>query len=240
MWKSPKMIAFTLLTAGLYATLIFPFHQYTLFGGHADFGRLGIGIPVAFSFMFGPATAWGAAIGNVIRDAATSKLNVASIFGFVGNFFIGYVPYKLWSVITTEKPDLKSLKKLGLFAGATVFACCICGVIVGWGLYWLGWAPFMPTALLVVLTDALWAIVVGSVLLALTYGYISKRKLLYTDVLNISQTRDSWSKTRSVAIFAFAVSAVLCFILGLDVNVSPLVLLPIVAVSLVAISVACR
>jgi len=30
--------------------------------------------------MFGPATAWGA-IGNVILDAATSKLNVDSIFG---------------------------------------------------------------------------------------------------------------------------------------------------------------
>ena len=61
MWKNPKMIAFTMLTAVLYAALIFPFQQFTIFGGHADFGRVGIGIPVAFSFLFGPAAAWGAA-----------------------------------------------------------------------------------------------------------------------------------------------------------------------------------
>lgn len=105
------MIAFTALTAGLYAALIFPSFQFSLFGGLADFGRVGIGVPVAFSFLFGPAAAWGAAIGNVIRDIATGELNAASYFGFIGNFLVGYVPYKVWRALTTQKPDLKSLKK---------------------------------------------------------------------------------------------------------------------------------
>ena len=53
MWKSPKMIAYALLTAGLYFTLLYPFQGLTFFGGYADFGRVVVGIPIAFSFLFG-------------------------------------------------------------------------------------------------------------------------------------------------------------------------------------------
>ncbi len=187
MWKKPKMIAFTLLTAVLYAALILPFMEFTIINGHADFGRVGIGFPVAFSFLFGPAAAWGTAIGNVIRDVATGGLDAASVFGFIGNFLIGYIPYKLWKALSSEKPDLRSLKKIGLFMGIAVLACFVCGVIIAGGLYLLGFTPFMPTAAIIALTNALWAIIVGSIVLALTYNAVSKRKLLYIDILKKPQ-----------------------------------------------------
>jgi energy-coupling factor transport system substrate-specific component len=240
MWKNPKMIAFTLLTAGLYAALIFPVSQFSLFGGHADFERVGIGVPVAFSFLFGPAAAWGAAIGNVIRDIATNKLNVASIPGFIGNFLIGYIPYKLWRAVTAEKPNMKSLKTFGLFVGIAVLACSVCGLIIGWGLLWLGWAPFMPTAFLIGLTDAVWAIVLGSILLALTYTSVSKHGLLYTDILKINQPAANWSKTRSLGILVFCFSTLLCFTLTLAFSMNHFVLLSLVAISFVATAVVCR
>lgn len=154
MWKNPKMIAFTALTAGLYAALIFPFQQFTFFEGNADFLRVGMGIPVSFSMFFGPAAAWGTAIGNLIYDASTASLSTASIFGFVGNFMVGLIPYKLWGILTTEKPDLKTAKKLALFVGLSFLACVVCGIVVASGLYWLGIAPFMPTVAVIALTDA--------------------------------------------------------------------------------------
>jgi energy-coupling factor transport system substrate-specific component len=183
MWKKPKMVLFVLLTAVLYEILIFPTQGFTLFGGYADFGRLGVGIPIAFSFLFGPAAAWGAAIGNIIRDIVTNNLDASSFFGFFGNFLMGYLPYKLWNLITAQKPDLRSIKKVAIFVGVTVVACCVCGVLIASGLYWLGFTPFMPTAAIIALTNTLWGVLFGSIVLAIAYPYVSKHQLLYSDLL---------------------------------------------------------
>lgn len=238
MWKSPKMISLMLLTALLYPASLYPLQGFTAFGGYADFGRMGVGIPVAFSFLFGPAAAWGAAIGNVIGDIIIFHVDVSSFFGFAGNLLISYVPYKLWRAITAEKPDMKSIKKFSLFVSVVVAACMICGITIGWGLYWLGFTPFMPTAAIITLTNMLWAITIGAVILALSYNYVRKHKLLYTDILKIQQTEPSWSLPRTLAILIFAISAVACFAVGF--NVSPFALLPFVALALIAIGLACR
>lgn len=95
MWKNPKMIAYALFTAVLYPAVMYPFLQFSFFGANADYLRVGVSIPVAFSFLFGPAAAWGAAFGNVIYDVFTNSVNAASFFGFIGNFLIAYLPYKL-------------------------------------------------------------------------------------------------------------------------------------------------
>jgi energy-coupling factor transport system substrate-specific component len=183
MWKNPKMLALTALTALLYAGSMFPFKDLTLFGGYVDFGRFGIGIPVAFSFLFGPAAAWGAAFGNLIYDASVGGLNYGSIGGFVGNFLIGYLPYKLYSILSKEKADLKNLKTLGLFAAVSALACVVCGLVIGFELYLLYGLPLAYIISMIAITDGLWAIILGSILLASTYGLVSKHKLLYTDIM---------------------------------------------------------
>jgi energy-coupling factor transport system substrate-specific component len=241
MWKSPKMIAYVALTAVLYALLIFPFLQFKIFGGHGDFGRIGIGIPVAFSFLFGPAAAWGAAIGNTIRDAATTGLDSVTVFAFIANFLLGYIPYKLWNALTAEKPDLRSLKKVGLFVAVSLVACAVCGIIIGWALYWLvPPVPFMPTSLLIALSDAVWALVLGSVVLALGYGVVSRRRLLYTDVLEIKENKPAWTKGRTVAVLVFVACTVLCFAVGALFTVNAFVLLPLVLLSVASVAYAFR
>jgi energy-coupling factor transport system substrate-specific component len=224
MWKNPKMVAYVALTAVLYVVLVLPFMKYSIFGGHGDFGRIGVGVVAAFSLLFGPATAWGTAIGSTIRDALTSGLDTVSIFGFVANFILGYVPYKLWKVLSSAKPDLRNLKKVALFAAVNLAACAICGVIVGWALYWLSPpVPFMPTSLIIAVSDAVWAILLGSVILALSYKPLSKRRLLYTDLM--CEKPRKWSKTRTAAALAFVVCTVICFVVGALWVVDPFVLL---------------
>ncbi len=232
------MIGLMLLTALLYPASLYPLQGFTAFGGYADFGRMGVGIPVAFSFLFGPAAAWGAALGNVLGDIIVFHLDVSSFFGFAGNLLIGYVPYKLWRAITAEKPDMKSINKFSLFVSVVVAACMICGITIGWGLYWLGFTPFMPTAAIITLTNMLWATTIGAVILALSYNYVRKHKLLYTDILKIQQTEPSWSLPRTLAILIFAISAFACFAVGF--NMSPFALLPFVTLALIAIGLACR
>ncbi len=238
MWKNPKMIAYFALTAALYATLLYPLWQYSFFSENADYLRIAMCIPVAFSFLFGPAAAWGAAFGNLIFDAATG-VSWITPFGFLGNFLIGYIPYKLWSKISAEKPDLKSLRKLALFVGVTSLACVLCGLIIGWGLLYLFALPFVMTAFTIFASDLLWALLLGPVLLKLSYGFFSKRKLLYTNLLR-TELNLSWGGSRSLAIGVFLLSAILCFVIPSVFSVDAWVLLPFVVFSSVAAAVACR
>jgi energy-coupling factor transport system substrate-specific component len=239
MWAKPKMIAFTALTAILYFALIYPFTEFNLFAGEADFLRVGTCIPLAFGFIFGPAAAWGTAFGNVIYDASTAGIRPISAFGFVANFLMAYLPYMLWSKITTQKPDLRSVKKVGLYMGLTVMACAVVGIIIGWGLYWLYDLPFSHTAFAIAWGDALWAVLLGSVLLAVLYNPLSARKLLYTDILNL-QLKPLVTKTRLAAIALFAITAFLCFAVGTFLNLSLLALLPFALVPVLAILLACK
>ena len=237
MWRHPKMIVFMLLTVVLYATSLYPLQGLTLFGGYTDFGRIGVAIPVAFSFLFGPAVAWGAAIGNVLTDVAVQHVDVSSVFGFAGNLLLGYIPYKLWSTVTVDEPDLRSLRKFSQFACVAVLACVICGFVIGWGLYWLGLTSFMPTSAIIVVTNALWAVIAGSILLAFTYKFFSKRKLLYTNILNIKHTQVNWTKKRSLSTMVLIVSIACCFLVGVAFEVGPIGLLPLVALSLGALMI---
>ncbi|MCW3999333.1 MAG: QueT transporter family protein [Candidatus Bathyarchaeota archaeon] len=234
MWKNPKMISYFAVTAVLYPALIYPFQNFNVFAGDADYLRLGMGIPMAFSFLFGPAAAWGTAVGNLIYDASTGGLNPISVFGFVGNFLIAYLPYKLWAAMTNQKPDLKSPKKIGLFVALAVLACTICGLIIGYGLLWLYSLPFVMTSFMIIASDALWAIVLGAILLALGYGFFSHRKLLYQDLLGVA-TVPSWNRAKSLAILVFVVSASLCFVLPGFFSVDLLMLLPFVASAVIAV-----
>jgi hypothetical protein len=152
----------------------------TAFEGYADFGRVGVGIPIAFSFFFGPATAWGAAIGNIICDIAINHVDLSSFFGIVGNFLLGYIPYKLWGKITDKKPDLRSINKLMLFIGIAVISSTMCGLMIAVGLYLLGYAPFLPAFFIISLTNSIWATIMGGLILFLAYNFISENNLIYT------------------------------------------------------------
>ncbi len=98
----------------------------------------------------------------------------------------------------------------------------------------------MPTAFLIALSDALWAVVAGSIVLALLYGAISKSNLLYTNILSLNRAKNVWSKTRTAAILVALVSVLLCFAVGVAFIVDSFLLLPLVLVAAVATLVACH
>jgi energy-coupling factor transport system substrate-specific component len=235
MWKNPKMVGYFALTAALYAALLFPLKQFSFFSESAEYLRIAMCIPVAFSFMFGPAAAWGAAFGNLILDVSTAPISWITPVGFLGNFLIAYLPYKLWSKITLEKPDLKSVKKLGLFCGLCALACVICGLLIGWGLLYLFATPFVMTSFTIFTSDLLWAILLGPVLLRFSYDYFSKNKLLYSDLIK-TQQHIHWNKPKTFALLVFVVAAILCFIVPALFSVDAWVILPFVMLSLISVA----
>ncbi|NLF89604.1 QueT transporter family protein [Candidatus Bathyarchaeota archaeon] len=240
MWRHPKMIAYFATTTALYAVLLYPVSQFSLFGLQADYLRIAMFIPASFAFLFGPAAAWGTAVGNLIFDAASGNgLTLASAFGFVGNFLIAYIPYMLWSKVTSDQPDMRSIKKLALFMALIGASCTICGLIIGWALLYLFQLPFVMTTFTIIGSDTLWAILLGPVVLAASYRYLNKRKLLYLDIMQITP-KPSLSKKRVLAIGVFVASAALCFVIPAYLNVDATVLLPFVASAFIALIAACK
>ena len=180
MWRETRMVSYVGITAAFYVVLLIPFKGITV--GIVDVGRVGIVIPIIFSFLFGPAAAWGAAIGNLIGDIF-GVLNVGSLFGFVANFLIGYIPYRSWEVLTEDKPDMKSPKTIFLFIYLAILVNVIAGVIIGWGLDWLGIIPFAFVSILIVLTNLIWATTLGPFLQGVIYRSVKDSFPLYPDIM---------------------------------------------------------
>jgi hypothetical protein len=240
MWRQPKMVAYFAFTTALYAALLYPVSQFSLFGLQADYLRFAMCIPVAFGFLFGPAAAWGAGFGNLIFDATTnSGLTWISTLGFLGNFLIAYIPYTLWTKITAEQPDMRRIKKVALFMGLVGLATTICGLLIGWGLLYLYKLPFIMITYTIIGSDTLWAVLLGPVVLAACYGYFRKRKLLYTDIMHIT-SMPNWTKAKTAAIAVFVASAALCFVIPALFIVEAMVLLPLVLLAFITLIASSR
>jgi energy-coupling factor transport system substrate-specific component len=103
MWKSTRMIVLTAVTAALYAAILIPFKvAIPIVPGFTEIRPANV-IPIICSLMFGPAAAWGSAIGNTIADAF-GTFGIGTLFGFIGNFLYGYIPYKMWQSLGKGVP----------------------------------------------------------------------------------------------------------------------------------------
>jgi len=187
MWKNTKMVVLVALSAGLYAALLIPFKGFVLIPGITEF-RPASALPVVLGLLFGPAGAWGAAIGNLIGDFFGS-LGLGSIAGFVGNFMFAYIPYKLWinlgfSEAGKYDPDLKSGKKIGGYVLAAIIAAAGCALPIAWYLDWVGMVPFAALGSIITLNNSIPSIILGIPILLILYPRIVKWDLLWTDIMD--------------------------------------------------------
>lgn len=188
MWKNTKMIVLVALTAAIYAAILIPFKAIPIIPGFTEL-RPGNMIPVAFGLFFGPAGAWGAAIGNTIGDLLGGSIGWGSAFGFVGNFMFAYVPYKLWDnmgMLSKDNmaPDCKSSKKVALYVIVAIVASLACGLWIAWGVDLLGFVPFAALGTIIPINNAVAAIILGLPVTLLLYPRIKKWDLYWKDIMN--------------------------------------------------------
>lgn len=181
------MVVLVALCAGLYAALLIPFKSLVLIPGITEI-RPASALPVVFGLLFGPAGAWGSAIGNLIGDFFGS-LGIGSTFGFVGNFMFAYVPYKLWNNLgivdpENKEPDLKSSRKVAAYIVSAIGGALACALIIGWGLELLGMVPFAALGAIISLNNSIPSIVLGIPLLLILYPRIKKWDLLWTEIMD--------------------------------------------------------
>lgn len=194
MWKNTRMIILVALSAAIYGAFLIVFKGgIPIVPGITEVRPANV-FPPVFSLLFGPAGAWGSAIGNLIGDLFGGTLGVGSIFGFVGNFALGFVPYKMWGSVfgltshdvsqTTSSGKKFDVKKLIAFEIIALTASAACGVIIAWYLDLAGLVPFAFLAITITINNFAAAVVLGPILLVLLYPRVKRWGLIWTDVMH--------------------------------------------------------
>jgi energy-coupling factor transport system substrate-specific component len=186
MWRYTKMVVLTALTAAVYAALLIPFKGIPLIPGFTEI-RVGTVVPVVFGILFGPAGAWGSALGNLIGDFF-GTLSLGTLFGFIGNFFFALVSYKVWRRIRwfslESGVNMKSGKEVSEFVMVVVISSIVCSLIISWGLELLGLYPFKIIGPIIFLNNTTVPIIIGPFLLLLLYPRMVRWDLLWKEIMD--------------------------------------------------------
>jgi energy-coupling factor transport system substrate-specific component len=184
MWRHTQMVVLVALSAAIYAAVLIPFKGFPIIPGAIEIRPANV-FPFVFSLLFGPAGAWGAAIGNLIGDFF-GTLTVGSIGGFIGNFFLGLLPYKLWGAFFQRgnmEPNPNTAKKLAVYVAIVVIVSVVSAAIIAWFVALLELFPFTPVLILIVSNNVIPGIVLGPILLIALYPRVKRFGLLWTEIM---------------------------------------------------------
>ena len=184
-WQDTRLLVLSAQIAAIYAAVLIPFKVgIPIIPGFVELRPANV-IPIVSSLLFGPAAAWGAGIGNVIGDCF-GTLGPASLFGFLGNFLYGYVPYLLWGNLgwlsSGREPMVRSWRQGVEYVIVCVFASMVCAVTIGWGVELLGLLPFWLLFPAIFLNNLVMATVLGPPLLLFLYPRVKQWNLYYRDL----------------------------------------------------------
>jgi len=186
MWRHTQMVVLVALSAAIYAAVLIPFKGFTIIPGFTEVRPANV-FPFVFGLLFGPAGAWGAAIGNLIGDFF-GTLGPGSIAGFIGNFFLGFLPYKMWGSFFRRgenmEQNVNSGKKLAVFIAIVILASAICAVWIAWFNDLIGFVPFAALGSIITVNNAIAGIVLGPILLLVLYPRVKRWGLLWTEIMH--------------------------------------------------------
>ena len=182
MWRNTRMVVLCAISAALYAAVLVPFKVVPLIPGVTEL-RPANAIPIVCSFLFGPAAAWGAAIGNMIGDFF-GGVGPGDIFGFFANLLYGYIPYKAWNVIAEGRsPVSRSPRSIASYFAVCLAASVLCADIVGWGDNLLSFRPFSILGNIIMFNNMVSAVVLSPLILVAVYPRVRRGRMLYADVM---------------------------------------------------------
>ena len=193
-WQDTRLLVLSAQVAAIYAAVLIPFKVgIPIIPGFVELRPANV-IPIVSSSLFGPAAAWGAGIGNVIGDCF-GTLGPASLFGFLGNFLYGYVPYLLWGHLgwlsSGREPTVRSWRQGVEYVIVCACASMVCAATIGWGVELLGLLPFWLLFPAIFLNNLVMATLLGPPLLLFLYPRVRQWNLYYRDLAFIGAARET-------------------------------------------------
>ncbi len=223
MWQHTRMVILTALSAAIYAAVLIPFKGgIPIIPGITEVRPANV-FPTVFGLLFGPAGAWGAAIGNTLADLLGGTLTWASLAGFFGNFMLGFIPYKLWGSIglvpaNDLSPSVNSRRKLAAYICTAVVSSSACATIIGWYLDLVGLIPFAFIAIVITVNNLLAQLILGPPLLLLLYPRVRRWGLIWTDVMTREDVSHGFLRLAGSALMIIGALGGLIVGLGISTN----------------------
>ncbi|MGA1875975.1 MAG: QueT transporter family protein [bacterium] len=222
MWRHTRMVVLVALSAALYAVGLIVFKGgIVLIPGITEIRPANV-FPIIFGLMFGPAGAWGSAIGNAIGDIFGGTLNPISIFGFFGNFSLGFVAYKMWGAIfglvprDDPSPALNSWRKMLAYIIITITAAATCAIIIAWYADLSGIVPYAALSIIITVNNAIVELILGPPLLLLLYPRVKRWGLIWTDIMDKDEVASGLAK--EVGAILMIIGALGGLIVGLGIS----------------------
>lgn len=182
-WKETKGVVLIAVSAAIYAASLIPFKALVIIPGSTEI-RPGAVFPPVLGLLFGPAGAWGSAIGNTIADIF-GMFGPGTIPGFFGNFFYSYVPFLLWNRIgffsTNSSPDFKKFRDISQFTIVAILGALACAVIIGWGVDVMGLIPFATLTPIILVNNSIVSILLGPFLMRGLFQRVKRWGLIHDD-----------------------------------------------------------
>ncbi len=186
-------ISIVALTAAVYGGALAATGGLTIIPGFTWIRPANALTPV-FGILFGIPGCLGTAIGNFLADAFAGYLGWGSIGGFIGNFILAYIPYKMVS-----DPSLRSPKAWFELYVSIIIGSIWCSAYISWWLY--VWGPQvspwplvgLPAALVwgwffpfVIVNNLLVSAILSGPITYILYPVVKNWGLLWTDRIKIS------------------------------------------------------
>lgn len=212
MWRNTRMIILVAVCAAIYSAALIAFKTtIPLVPGITEVRVANI-FPMVFGLLFGPAGAWGTAIGNLIGDIFGGTIGPGSIAGFVGNFFLGYLPYAMWATFLpfadgSREWKVRSWRSWINYFLISFISSAACAVIVSIAIDALGIVPYAVLTKIITINDT-FASWIGVILMTSVFG-VTKQQLglFWADVMEegdigspIAGTIGAWLVTVAVVI----------------------------------------
>lgn len=210
-----RSVVLVALISAIYAAVLIPFKVVIpIIPGFTEFRPANV-IPIVCSLLFGPCAAWGSAFGNLIGDLF-GTLGPGSIFGFIGNFLYGYLPYKIWGKIrfisSGGEPDMTSPRQICEYIVIVLLSSLCCATVIGWGVDLLGLLPFAALANIIFLNNFIVSLILGPPILIALYKRVKKLGLLYTQIIKKEELPQP--KFQLVGIIFIFIGSIFGFVAG--------------------------
>lgn len=232
------MVLLVALCAAVYAAALIAFKAViVIIPGYTELRPANM-LPMAFSLLFGPAAAWGSAFGNLIGDFF-GTLGPASFFGFIGNFLLGYVPYKIWGRLgplsSGKEPRMRTPRQWVELVAIGIISATVCAVVISWGIDLLGLVPFKVLSIVITINNTIMHIVAGF-LLFLLWDRVKGIGLRWRDIMDPEDT--AIPKAPTIGVILFALGGLGGWVIGVFLIPSAMIV-PLGAAFVIAILMAC-
>ncbi len=87
-------------------------------------------LPVPAGIILGPVGALACSIGNLIADFFSDYHNTR-IIGFIANFIMAYLPYKVWRTISPKEYNAHTWGRIFFYVWASALGCLYCACLLG-------------------------------------------------------------------------------------------------------------